>query len=73
MVFIMKIITAPAHWASALINNDRSGLDHRERLDISQWLRDNDNPRIASCSEESYIGQFEGKLCEILNYYTLES
>ena len=34
----MKIITAPAHWASALINNDRSGLDHRERfLTITLW------------------------------------
>ena len=65
----MTTYTLPAYWASALVNNDRTGLDHRERAALDQWLRDNDNPSISHCSDESRIGNFEGKLCDVLDFY----
>lgn len=32
-------LTAPAHWASYLINNDASGLEPRDTADADAWLR----------------------------------
>ena len=67
----MKTYTLPAYWASALVNNDRTGLNHRERAALDQWIRDNDNPNIVSCSDESTYGQFEGFGCALLDYQAL--
>lgn len=34
----MSPVAAPAHWASALINGDRSSLSREEALALSTWL-----------------------------------
>lgn len=34
-------VTGPAHWASALINGDRSGLDANEIDELDQWCEQN--------------------------------
>lgn len=58
----MKIVethTMPAHWASALINCDKSGLSKAELNDFEAFFdmhRELQNP--ASCSEEPTLGRF---------------
>lgn len=62
------IIPLPAHWASPLINNDWSGADFRDRADIYTWLADNDGKQPVSCSDEGYVGRFNGIQTELLDY-----
>lgn len=61
-------IELPAYWASALTNNDWSGIRELDKLIIKQWLRDNPNACVESCSDESYIGRYDGLLCDLLTY-----
>lgn len=54
MTVKFETITAPAHWASALINGDRSGLSEDESAMLDRWLtregiRASD---FVDCSEE---------------------
>lgn len=39
--------TLPAHWASALINGDRSGLDDADEADLEAWLAT--HPDLGDC------------------------
>jgi hypothetical protein len=57
--------TLPAHFASALINNDSSGLspEELEELDDIQQL----NYNAVDCSE-SYTGSFNGKICQVCEF-----
>lgn len=66
-----KTYTAPAYWASALVNGDSSGLDDHESTSIDAWLDYNDNPNIVSCSDAAYIGGFDGLMCSMLDYQAL--
>ena len=67
--------TMPAHWASALINNDKSGLDPVELTEFEDFTamhRELQCP--AACSADSTIERFTfwpGKTltCECLVYY----
>lgn len=34
----VRTVTGPAHWSSALINGDRSGLDPVEIASLDRWL-----------------------------------
>ena len=68
----MKTYTLPAYWASALVNNDRTGLNHRERAALDQWLSDNDNPKIIKAKEHApgwFPGEFSG--LHVLDYTAL--
>lgn len=62
-------IELPAYWCNVLINGDGySGLD-REVLDaVIAWQRDNPNVCIELCSDESYIGHYDGLMCDMLTY-----
>jgi hypothetical protein len=63
---------APAYWASYLINGDDSGLDDElERNKIDNWLAKNNLPMPASCSDNSFIGRFNGLQTELLEYTSL--
>jgi hypothetical protein len=44
----------PAHWGSALINNDYSGLCETDKLEISYFLATNDCPDFVAMSDETY-------------------
>lgn len=69
-----KILTfeAPAYWASYLINGDDSGLsDELERNKIDKFLEAEKLPMPVSCSDESFIGRFDGLQCEMLEYTSL--
>ena len=73
-------LTLPAHWASALINMDSSGLDVREdaAIDATSKSAGFSLYSAVSCSDESFIarwhdakGYAEGLQCECLEYYFL--
>jgi len=69
---MLKIVTVtlPAAWASALINNDWSGLnfyDPDEAQRARDWLRES-GLDVISCSDQSVMAQFDGVLTECLEY-----
>ena len=68
----MNTITldAPAHWASAIVNLDYSGLEKSDRAELNNWLLNNglSFSDCLTCSDVSFFGQFEGKGCELLSY-----
>jgi hypothetical protein len=64
----IKTIDLPAYWASALINNDYTGLDNDTLAECIAWQRDNPKVRILMCNNESYIGRYDGVMCDILTY-----
>lgn len=52
----------PAHWASALINGDFSGLEDEEQHELNEWyetqsacLRPGEHIECSDVSEESYF------------------
>ena len=69
----MRAITyeLPAYWASALINNDWSGYDETEREEIKNWLKFNGNPKIVDIVGESFVGRFNGLICQMAEYTAL--
>ena len=63
------IIDLPAYWASALIDNDWSGIEgtHIE-VELRAWVNTNPSLSITGCSDVTYIGRYDGILCDILTY-----
>lgn len=57
--------TLPAHFASALMDNDSSGLnpEELEELDDIQQL----SHAAIDCGE-SYTGRFNGKICRVCDF-----
>lgn len=58
----------PAYWASALINNDESGMNDQEIIDMNNWLELNKPGACAEVSEEPFFGRFAGIGCDLLEY-----
>lgn len=64
--------TLPAHWASALINGDYSGLTDEECADIDAFI--SNNPHLGcclSCSDYPKFRRFydwDGLACDCLEY-----
>jgi hypothetical protein len=58
---------APAHWASAFVNGDTSGLDEDDCQAFEAWNDANDNPYVVDCSEP-FIGRFDGLQTELCTY-----
>lgn len=65
-----KIINLPSHFASAIINHDYSGLSDADtkELNLALWYYDVLFNDCLSCSEQSFIGMFNDKKCELLEY-----
>lgn len=62
-------IDLPAYWASALINNDWTGIDDTDTgPELSAWLKANPSLCVEGCSDVSYIGRYRGGLCDMLTY-----
>ncbi len=64
-------LSLPALWASALIENDWSGLhyvfqDEAERLE--KWLQVNNNLSVIAVSDESFVCWYEGKMTMCLEF-----
>lgn len=71
----LRLEDLPAHWASALINNDTSGLAqcHGDLTEFLEWA--DQNPHLlnpVSCSSEAFIGRWNGLTRELLTYTYLE-
>jgi hypothetical protein len=63
-------VTLPASWASALVNNDWSGLEYRNPDDAAKakaWQLES-GLSVLSCGDESFIARYEGLLTECLEY-----
>lgn len=68
------IETLPADWASALVNNDWSGLSFyqpEEAEKAKKWLSES-GMNVVSCSETPYIGKINGITTECLDYYCVK-
>jgi hypothetical protein len=60
---------APAHWASAFINGDCTGLDDTDQTEFDAWCEANPELcNVVDCSEESFIGRFNGLQTDLLTY-----
>lgn len=67
----VNIITviAPSYWASALANNDWSGLSKEDVLELTEWLDKNqDLVSCMCCSDDPFNAYYNGVLCEMLEY-----
>ena len=59
----------PAHWASALVNGDYSGLTNAEEKEVGDFLAE--NPHLGhclDCGDTTELGHYEGLLCDVLTY-----
>ena len=45
----------PAYWASALINNDWSGMDDQEEQELNNWLEQVKPGSCVGCSDYGYF------------------
>jgi hypothetical protein len=66
---------APAHWASALINGDLTGLDYYGPACVAEfeaWTEANPGRNVVDCSAEPHIGRWNGLQTELLTYTTLD-
>jgi hypothetical protein len=61
-------VTLPAHWASALVNGDETGLEDEDCKAIAAWVRSNPHLRVTSCNDESTLERFDGLLTDCLVY-----
>lgn len=62
-------VDLPACWASAIVNNDFSGLSPEEAADIENWFAS--NPHIGGnmgCEEPTFIGRFQGLQTEMMTF-----
>ena len=47
--------TLPAHWSSALINADTSGMTDEEESELDSWLESEKPGYCVSCSEDPFF------------------
>ena len=65
---ICETVTLPAHWASALVNGDYTGLNAIEHREVTAWLIENKHLSIVSCDNYPELTFFNGLMCDCLNY-----
>ena len=76
MALVADSFDAPAHWASALINGDLTGLDYYGPECVAEfeaWCQANPSINVVGCSDETHIGRWNGLQTELLTYETLQS
>lgn len=72
--FHVHSFEAPAHWASALINGDLTGLDYYGPECVAEfeaWQALHPTLYVVDCSNESHIGRWNGLQTELLTYSAL--
>lgn len=67
----VKIINLPAHYASALVNNDYSGLDTFELAEVNKLITGAGPFSFVGVSEDTFIGRHDGMLCDMAEYQLL--
>ena len=58
----------PAYWASALINDDKTGLDDWDTEKLYDFQVNNPNLRCVDCSSESFFSTYRGMGCDMFTY-----
>ena len=63
-------LTYPAHWATAIINGDFSGLNESEETAVSEMLEmlASDGLMIVDVSDDVHFRSFAGFLTEVATY-----
>ena len=64
----VETYTLPAHWASALINDDSSGMSDDEIDALNNWYESNNPGYCTGCSDEPLIVRFDGLITECLEF-----
>lgn len=72
----MKIVTVtlPASWASAMVNEDWSGLEYdypEEAQRAKDWLRES-GLSVLSCGDHTFVERIDGILTECMEYQCVE-
>lgn len=62
---VLTTIALPSHWASYLINGDKSGLDPQ---DIAECDERTKGLSFLLVSENEYCARYNGLLTQMLNY-----
>lgn len=65
-----ETLLLPSYAASFLINGDDSSLDRQTKKEIVDFIYENDLrlQNCLTCSEQSQIGRWQGKICEMLEF-----
>ena len=66
---LIQIEQLPANWASALLNNEYSGLNEADSQEVINWRLE--NPQLSNCkdcSEIAVFSQFDGLRCDCLDF-----
>jgi hypothetical protein len=63
----VETFDAPAHWASAFVNGDTSGLESADYEAFKAFCTANDEPAVVDCGEP-FIGRFDGLVTELCTY-----
>lgn len=58
----------PAHWASALINGDRSGMSDEDEAELDNYLEVNPEFNMPCDVGPTETGRFGGLLCDVCDY-----
>ncbi len=67
--FTVEEFDAPAHWASAFINGDTSGLEEDDLAELEAWqAKHPDLGWVVDASEETHMGRFNGLQTELCTY-----
>jgi hypothetical protein len=62
-------VDLPAYWASALVNNDWSGVEGTStETKCRAWSEANPLLCIEGCNNESFISRYDDLLCDMLTY-----
>jgi hypothetical protein len=60
---------APAHWASAFINGDTSGLEEEDLAEFEAWVEANPElGHVVDVSEDTHFGRWNGLQTELATY-----
>lgn len=62
----------PAYWASALINDDRSGMEDTDEKELTKWLLKENPGYCVGCSDEPYFAHRNDATnlgCDVLEFY----
>ena len=62
-------VVMPAAWASAIINDDRSGLEDDEAKEFRAWEIDNTDEFVDV--GEPYVGAYAGRMRLVAEYWTV--
>jgi len=66
-------VTAPAYWASALVNGDDSGLDDKERAALEAWRSREGFPNVVDVARDDDGEAFDARFTWHYDLYSPES